>query len=285
MMRKLVLIIVFVLIAGGGVAAQTCSVQSYFVSPDVDGVIETAIIQAIDGARKSIDIGLFSFTDDQLGDAVVRAARRGVTVRVILGVNQDKMLGGEYEKLVSAGIPVVVVGPPGLFHHKFALIDGTLVITGSYDWSDTADKDNYENVVFIYCSVLTANRTVPEQYAMEFNRLWEELRSVVGSTSGEPALSVAVHPVIIHSVDPAGECIELLNISTAPMDIGGWMISDLEGSYSFPPDTLLNPDEPYQVCIDTYNPTLDGQGLYLNDEHDEVFLITPEGEIIDEVVW
>jgi phosphatidylserine/phosphatidylglycerophosphate/cardiolipin synthase-like enzyme len=89
MMRKLVLIIVFVLIAGGGVAAQTCSVQSYFVSPDVDGVIETAIIQAIDGARKSIDIGLFSFTDDQLGDAVVRAARRGVTVRVILGVNQD----------------------------------------------------------------------------------------------------------------------------------------------------------------------------------------------------
>jgi phosphatidylserine/phosphatidylglycerophosphate/cardiolipin synthase-like enzyme len=72
MMRKLVLIIVFVLIAGGGVAAQTCSVQSYFVSPDVDGVIETAIIQAIDGARKSIDIGLFSFTDDQLGDAVVR---------------------------------------------------------------------------------------------------------------------------------------------------------------------------------------------------------------------
>jgi phosphatidylserine/phosphatidylglycerophosphate/cardiolipin synthase-like enzyme len=159
------------------------------------------------------------------------------------------------------------------------------VITGSYDWSDTADKDNYENVVFIYCSVLTANRTVPEQYAMEFNRLWEELRSVVGSTSGEPALSVAVHPVIIHTVDRIGECIELLNISTAPMDIGGWMISDLEGSYSFPPDTLLNPDEPYQVCIDTYNPTLDGQGLYLNDEHDEVFLITPEGEIIDEVVW
>jgi len=284
-MRKLVLIVVFVLMAGGGVAAQTCLVQSYFVSPDVDGVIETAIVQAIDGARKSIDIALFSFTDDQLGAAVVRAARRGVTVRVILGVDQDKMLGGEYEKLVSIGIPVVVVGPPGLFHHKFALIDGTLAITGSYDWSDTADKENYENVVFIYCSVLTANLTVPEQYAMEFNRLWAELRSVAGSTSGEPAFSAAVHPVIIHTVDRIGECIELLNISAAPVDIGGWRISDLEGSYSFPPDTLLNPDEPYSICIDTYNPTYDGQGLYLNDEHDEVFLITPEGEIIDEVVW
>jgi len=285
MMRKLILIVVFVLMAGGVVAAQTCSVQSYFVSPAVDGVIETAIIQAIDGARKSIDIALFSFTDDQLGDAVVRAARRGVTVRVILGVDQDKMLGGEYEKLVATGIPVVVVGPPGLFHHKFVLIDGTLVITGSYDWSATADKDNYENVVFIYCSVLTANLTVPEQYAMEFNRLWEELRSVAGSTSGEPALSAAVHPIIIHTVDRIGECIELLNISTAPVDIGGWAISDLEGSYSFPPDTLLYPDEPYSVCLDTYNPTHDSQGLYLDDEKDEVFLMTPEGEIIDEVVW
>ena len=284
-MKKLALILLFVLIAGGIAAAETCSVKSYFVSPDVDGVIETAIIQAIDGARKSLDIALFSFTDDQLGDAVVRAARRGVAVRVILGVDQDKMFGGEYEKLISTGIPVAVVGPPGLFHHKVALIDGTLVITGSYDWSDTADKENYENVVFIYCSVLTANRTVPEQYAMEFNRLWEELRSVVGGASGEPAFSAAVHPVIIHAVDRIGECIELLNISTAPVDIGGWRISDLEGSYSFPPGTLLNPDEPYSVCIDTYNPTLDGQGLYLHDEYDEVFLITPEGEIIDEVVW
>ena len=284
-MRKLFLILVFVLMAGGVVAAQTCSIKSYFVSPDVDGVIETAIVQAIDGARKSIDIALFSFTDDQLGAAVVRAARRGVTVCVILGVDQDKMLGGEYEKLVSAGIPVVVVGTPGLFHHKFVLIDGTLAITGSYDWSDTADKENYENVVFIYCSTLTANLTVPEQYAMEFNRLWEELRAVAGSTSGEPALSAAVYPIIIHTVDRIEECIELLNISAAPVDIGGWKISDLEGSYSFPPDTLLYPDEPYSVCIGIYNPTLDSQGLYLNDEHDEVFLITPEGEIIDEVVW
>ena len=284
-MRKLVLIVVFVLIAGVVVAAQTCSVKSYFDSPDVDEVIKTAIIQAIDGARKSIDIALLSFTDDQLGTTVVRAARRGVTVRIILGVDQDKVFGGEYEKLVSTGIPVVVVGPPGLFHHKFAVIDGTLVITGSYDWSDTADKENYENVVFIYCSAPTANLTVPERYAIEFNRLWEELRSVAGSTSGEPALSTAVHPVIIHAVDRIGECIELLNISAAPVDIGGWRISDLEGSYSFPPNTLLNPDEPYSVCIDTYNPTYDGQGLYLNDEEDEVFLITPEGEIIDEVVW
>jgi len=285
MTRKLFLIAIVVLMAGGGVVAQTCSVQSYFVSPDVDGVIETAIIQAIDGARKSLDIALFSFTDDQLGDAVVRATRRGVSVRVILGAGQDKVFGGEYEKLVSANIPVAIANTPGFFHHKFATVDGNLLITGSYDWSDSADKENYENAVFIYCPVLTAGQTPPGQYTSEFNRLWEELRAVTGNTFGKPALSAAVHPVIIYIVDPAGECIELLNISTVPVDIGGWRLSDLEGSYSFPPDTLINPDEPYRVCIDTYNPTLDPEGLYLNDEHDEVFLITPEGTIIDERVW
>lgn len=285
MTRKLFLIAIVVLMAGGGVVAQTCSVQSYFVSPDVDGVIETAIIQAIDGARKSLDIALFSFTDDQLGDAVVRATRRGVSVRVILGAGQDKVFGGEYEKLVSANIPVAIANTPGFFHHKFAIVDGNLLITGSYDWSDSADKENYENVAFISCPARTAGQTASEQYAREFDRLWKKLRVETGSTSGEPALSAAVHPVIIYVVDRAGECIELLNVSTAPVDIAGWRLSDLEGSYSFPPDTLINPDEPYRVCIDTYNPTYDPEGLYLNDEHDEVFLITPEGTIIDERIW
>jgi phosphatidylserine/phosphatidylglycerophosphate/cardiolipin synthase-like enzyme len=283
MTRKLLLFAIVALIAGSGVFAQTCSVESYFVSPDVDGIIETAIIKAIDKARKSLDIALFSFTDDQLGDAVVRASRRGVTVRVILGAGQDKVFGGEYEKLVSAGVPVVVAGTPGFFHHKFAIVDGNLVITGSYDWSDTADKENYENAVFISCPLGTAGQTASEQYSREFDRLWEKLRVETGSTSGEPALLAAVHPVIIYTVDR--ECIELLNVSNIPVDIGGWRLSDLEGSYTFPPDTLIKPDEPYQVCIDTYNPTYDPEGLYLNDEHDEVFLITPEGTIIDERIW
>jgi len=285
MMRKLALILFFVLMAGGVVAAQTCSVQSYFVSPDVDGVIETAIIQAIDGARKSIDIALFSFTDDQLGSAVVRAARRGVTVRVILGAGQDTVWGGEYGKLVSAGIPVVIATSTGLFHHKFAVADGNLVITGSYDWSDTADKENYENEVFIYCAVLTAAQTAAERYTNEFNRLWTAFRTETGAASGGQAVSVGVQSVIIYTVDRVGGCIELLDVSNIDVDISGWRLSDLEGSYTFPPETVLKPDEPFSVCIDTYNPTHDTQqGLYLDDD-DEVFLITPEGEIIDEVVW
>jgi len=285
MIRRLLLAILAVAVIGGGVAAQTCTVQSYFVSPEVDGTIEAAIIHAIDGAKQSLDLALFSFTDDELGSAVVRAARRGVTVRAILGFGQDTVWGGEYGKLTSAGITVVIATSTGLFHHKFAVVDGNLVITGSYDWSDTADKENYENEVFIYCSVLTAAQTAAERYTNEFNRLWTAFRAETGSTSAGQAVSVGVQSVIIYTVDRVGECIQLLDVSNNDVDISGWRLSDLEGSYTFPDETVLKPDEPFSVCIDTYNPTHDTEGLYLNDDHDEVFLVTPDGKIADENVW
>ena len=91
--------------------------------------------------------------------------------------------------------------------------------------------------------------------------------------------------MVIHSVAPAGECIQLLDISSAPVDISGWRLSDLEGSYAFPSGTIISPNDPYTVCIDTYNPSHDSHGLYLNDEKDEVFLITSNGVIVDERVW
>ncbi len=285
MCKKLLLTAMLVVMASAGLVAQMCSVRCYFVSPEVDGVIETAIIEAINKARKSVDIAMFSFTDDQLGDAVVRAHRRGVAVRVILGAGQDSVGGGERSKLLSAGIPVGVARTSGIFHHKFAVIDGSLVITGSYDWTDGADKESHENVVFISCPGQTTSNTVVGQYVRQFNGLWEQLGGVDrGATTGS-ALDVGASLVIINDVDQSGECIQLLNISVASLDLAGWTISDLEGSYTFPQNTLIHPNDPYQVCIGTYNPTYDGQGLYLNDVHDEIFLTTPEGKIVDEVVW
>jgi len=244
-MRKLMVGLAIVVMVSSGAVAQTCSVRTYFMSPNASGTIKVAIIQAIDSARTSLDVALHSFTDDQLGDAVVRAVRRGVSVRVILAAGQDEVLGGEYKKLTSADIEVVVVGARALFNHRFAVIDERIVIAGSYDWSDYSE----------------------------------------GTVVIQPSLASGVQSVVIHSVDPAGECIQLLDVSSAPIDISDWRLSDLEGSYSFPPDTIINPDDPYEICIETYNPTYDPQGLFLNDDHDEVFLITPDGRIIDERVW
>ncbi len=280
-MRKLMLSVALVVMVAGSAVAQTCSVQTYFDSPG-KSTIKSMIVQAIDGARTSLDIALHSFTDDQLGDTVARAARRGVSVRVILSAGQDKVLGGEYDKLVAANVEVVVVGAQALFNHRFAVIDERIVITGSYDWSDYSNKSRYDDVLFISCP--TGSSTA-QQFTAEFERLWQKLSVEAGTIVNEPSSSSGVQAVIIYAVDPAGECIQLLDISSALIDISGWRLSDLEGSYAFPSDTVLKPNEPYKICIATYNPTHDPHGLYLNDDHDEVFLITPDGKIIDERVW
>lgn len=285
MSRRVFAGVFLVLAVGGAALAQSCSVDCYFVTPEVDGVIETAIINAIGQAQKTLDIALFSFTDDQLGNAVVQAHRRGVSVRVLLSGGQDRVLGGEHGKLSNANVAVAVAQGRGYFHHSFAIIDGQLVITGSYDWSDAADQHNYENVVFISCPVLTASQTVAERYRSEFGRLWAEFGGGLATPAQPSADNFDVLAIIIDGVDRIGECIQLLNISIATIDLAGWTISDLEGTYTFPAETLVHPDDPYPVCIDTYNPTNDPQGLHLDDVHDEVFLATPEGKIVDEVVW
>ena len=147
-----------------------CCVEAFFVSPSVDGVIESEIIKALDEAEGSLDIAMYSFTDDELAAAIIRAYDRGVKVRILLDDGQDSDKGNrQFPKLIDAGIAVRVEHVTGLLHHKFAVIDERLVITGSYNWSDNADDNNFENVVFISC------KEIAEVYVKEFKEIWNML--------------------------------------------------------------------------------------------------------------
>jgi len=249
---------------------QTCSVQAFFVSPDVDGVIEQELIALINQATSTLDIALYSFTDDQLGAAVIEAHQRGVKVRVFLDDGQEEARGGEYAKLVAAGVSVAVEHVKGLMHHKFAVIDRRIVVTGSYNWSNAADENNFENVVVIECPEIAA------AFLEEFNRLWDMFSAP--STSVPAAFE-------IYRVDPQGEKITLRNISNQPADLGGWRISDGEGSYTFRTGTIVPPGGTYTIGIEIYNPTRYTRGLYLNNKHDEVYLYDQNGNLVDQVTW
>jgi len=178
-MRRVIALVVLVSLAfgvvaiGQGSAVQTCSVQAFFVSPHVDGVIESELITLIEHATSTIDIALYSFTDNDLGDAVKKAARRKVNVRVLLDSTQEKANGGEYTRSLQEDkrIKVVIEHVTGYMHHKFAVIDGQIVVTGSYNWSDNADKNNFENVVVIESQGIAA------VFTSEFNRLWSTLQA------------------------------------------------------------------------------------------------------------
>ncbi len=74
----------------------------------------------------------------------------------------------EYYKLKNAGIEVKLDSNPALMHNKVAIIDGKIVITGSYNWSLNAETKNNENMIIIKSVELA------EIYEKEFWEIWQE---------------------------------------------------------------------------------------------------------------
>ncbi len=123
------------------------------------------VIRWIERANESVDVAMYSFTLDSIGEALVRAAERGVRVRVILERDQVNQYS-EYSRLRDAGIDVVLDSNAHLMHDKFAVIDGKVVLTGSFNWSLSADRYNDENLLILRSGDLAS------EYESEFDEMW-----------------------------------------------------------------------------------------------------------------
>lgn len=140
------------------------SVEAYF-SPD-DGV-ESVIADLLDSAQTSVDFLAFSFTSNPLGDSVRRADQAGLDVRGVLDEDQGTSnLGTELTVFQLEGLDARLDGNPGQMHEKVFIIDGEVVVFGSYNFSRNANETNDENVLII------RNRTIAEEFMREFERIY-----------------------------------------------------------------------------------------------------------------
>jgi len=96
---------------------------------------------------------------------LIRAKSRGVDVKAVMEKSQVGK-GSEYERLRNAGIDVKLDKNPDFMHNKFAVIDGSIVITGSFNWSKHADEKNDENLLIVNSEELA------KKYGEEFFELW-----------------------------------------------------------------------------------------------------------------
>jgi len=126
---------------------------SIYFSPN--GGAQDAIINAIGQARESVWVQAYSFTNVKIAKALVQAFRRGVKVEAVLDQTQrdDAYKGAEIIK--DSGIPTYFDSMHSVAHNKIILIDGTTVITGSFNFTNTAEKKNAENVLIIKDKALT----------------------------------------------------------------------------------------------------------------------------------
>lgn len=130
---------------------------------------EKEIINTLGRAKKSIDVCVFSITNNHLADALFDAHDDGVIVRVISDDECMKQKGSDIHEFCEHGIEVTTDSDPlAHMHNKFAIIDGAILINGSFNWTMAAVNNNNENVTIIEDTDLV------QQYVHYFNKLWKD---------------------------------------------------------------------------------------------------------------
>jgi len=133
-------------------------------SPD-DGV-SGRLVELLAGAQESIQFLAFSFTSDDLAEVLLERAAAGVRVSGVMDAGQaESNSGGEYERFRSNGLDVFLDGNEDKMHHKIFIIDGKIVVTGSYNFSTSAETRNDENILILH------NQDVARSYSEEFQRI------------------------------------------------------------------------------------------------------------------
>ena len=98
-------------------------------------------------AEASIDVCVFTITEPRLVAALIKAAARGVAVRIITDNETLTNEGSDISQLAAASIPVRIDTTPAHMHHKFAVVDRAVALTGSFNWTSAAASVNNENII------------------------------------------------------------------------------------------------------------------------------------------
>ena len=161
--HKILMVLLVLLFAAWPVHAGT----TVRFSPQ--GGISKSLVKMYKGAKSDIKVVMYAITAKNQVSALIAAHRRGVKVQVIL----DNKLGHQKtsmdQVLTGAGIPVRYVGPSGgSMHHKFIIVDGKCLATGSYNLSDDAEYRSNEAMMFM------TEKKVIAAFIGEFEKLWNQ---------------------------------------------------------------------------------------------------------------
>jgi len=128
------------------------------------GNCASRIVYWLGRANTSVHVLIYSFTLDDVAQALIQAKNRGVDVKVVM--DEENFTGTEYPTLRNAGIDVRIDYRSNLMHNKVAILDSRIVITGSFNWSAAANDRNRENLIVI------ANPNIASTYEQYFLQVW-----------------------------------------------------------------------------------------------------------------
>jgi phosphatidylserine/phosphatidylglycerophosphate/cardiolipin synthase-like enzyme len=131
-------------------------IEVYF-SPK--GGCTEAIVEEIGRAKQEILVQAYSFTSPAIATALAEAHGRGVEVRVILDDSQKKDANSQAPALRDSGLEVWIDGKHSIAHNKIVILDGQVVVTGSFNFTRQAENSNAENLLVIRDPQIAATYT------------------------------------------------------------------------------------------------------------------------------
>jgi phosphatidylserine/phosphatidylglycerophosphate/cardiolipin synthase-like enzyme len=121
---------------------------------------EPLVIEALGRAKKRIDVAIFTFARWALAEALLERRQAGVELRIKIDAEQAAFAytAELLARLRAAGASIELIAMPEgkRMHHKFAVIDGREVVTGSFNWTRQASEENWENLVVIRSKAIAA---------------------------------------------------------------------------------------------------------------------------------
>jgi len=164
------------------------------------------IIKNINQAEAFINIAMYIFTDKEIAIPLSKARERGVKVRVYLDRDQVDYKYSQSRFLVQKGIKARISTNNYIMHNKFAIIDNRILLTGSYNWTFSANHRNDENLMVI------DDPDVISRYQNYFEKLWFDKYSAQRTRTLYKNAKVDFLPVSLTSTKPEPKSI---NINTA----------------------------------------------------------------------
>ncbi len=150
-------------------AADQPTIQVWFTDPENTRTGEEpleVILSSINSAQDSIDLAIYNLTDPRVAQALIRALKNGVRVRIVM---ESDNLGKENpRRLAAAGIPIRGDGQGSLMHNKFMIVDGEVLLTGSANFTENGLGSDNNFLVRVEDPRLSG------VYLDEFNSMFED---------------------------------------------------------------------------------------------------------------
>lgn len=134
-----------------------------------DEPCDDKLVFFVETAKKQVDVAIYDITLDQFAHTLLEVTKK-MPVRIIVDKRQAQEKHSLVPMLLKAGANVRYGQQRGIMHDKFTIIDGKMIETGSFNYTNHAQQSNQENQVYL------SNPKIVSRYQEHFEKMWKEAR-------------------------------------------------------------------------------------------------------------